>query len=99
MEGGNREADRPAPALVRLPAVLTGLFPGAERRFEVEAATVDELMDAINARWPGMRDRICNSTPAIRQHMNVFVDGERSTLATRIGPGADVFVFTAMSGG
>ena len=89
----------PAPALVRLPAVLATLFPGAGRRFEVQAATVDELMDELDARWPGMRDRICNSTPAIRRHMNVFVDGERSKLSTPLRPGADVFIFTAMSGG
>ena len=92
--------DAPAsPALVRLPSVLTTLFPGAERRFEVQAATVDELMDELDARWPGMRDRICDSTPAIRRHMNVFVDGERSKLSTPLRPGADVFIFTAMSGG
>lgn len=85
--------------LVRLPAVLATLFPGAERRFEVEAGTVDELMDELDARWPGMRDRICDSRPAIRRHMNVFVDGERSELSTPLRPGADVFIFTAMSGG
>ena len=85
--------------LVRLPAVLANLFPGAGRRFEVEAGTVDELMDELDARWPGMRDRICDSTPAIRRHMNVFVDGERSQLSTPLRHGADVFIFTAMSGG
>jgi len=87
------------PVLVRLPAVLVTLFPGAERRFEIQAETVGEMIDALDARWPGMRDRICDSRPAIRKHINVFVDGERSTLQTRLPPGADVFIFTAMSGG
>ena len=36
-------------------------------------------IDALDARWPGMRDRLCDSTPAIRRHINVFVDGERAT--------------------
>lgn len=99
MEARTTGGPRPAGALVRLPAVLVALFPGAERRFEVEAGTVDELMNALDARWPGMRDRICDSTPAVRRHINVFVDGERATLATPLRPGADVFVFTAMSGG
>jgi hypothetical protein len=46
-----------------------------------------------------MRDRLCDSTPAVRRHINVFVDGERATLETRIAPGTDVFIMTAISGG
>ena len=40
---------------VTLPAALLPLFPGAPRQLAVEAATVDEVMDALEARWPGMR--------------------------------------------
>lgn len=94
-----QSAPVPAPVIVRLPAVLTTLFPGAERRLPVTAATVEEVIDELDARWPGMRDRICDSRPAIRRHINVFVDGERSKLTTPLAPGADVFIFTAMSGG
>ena len=46
-----------------------------------------------------MGDRIVDSTPAIRRHMNVFVDGERAALDTPLTPGAEVFVLTAISGG
>jgi hypothetical protein len=31
--------------------------------------------------------------------MNVFADGERASLQTRLAPGADVFIITAISGG
>ncbi len=85
--------------LVRLPIQFTALFPQAERRLEVAAASVAELVDALEARWPGMRDRICDSTPAIRRHINVFVGGRRASLATPLLPGADVFILTAISGG
>lgn len=85
--------------VVRLPGVLVDLFPGSQRRVEVEASTVREAIDAINALWPGMRDRICNSSPAIRKHMNVFVDGERKELNAPLKPGAEMFVLTAISGG
>ncbi|HYD67880.1 MoaD/ThiS family protein [Azospirillum sp.] len=88
-----------APVTVRLPAALVALFPGSVRRLDVPAATVDELMDALDARWPGMRDRLCDSTPAIRRHINVFVAGERATLATPLPPGVAVDVLTAISGG
>ncbi|WP_038360121.1 thiamine biosynthesis protein ThiS [Bosea sp. 117] len=87
------------PVLVRLPPHLTALFPGAERLVALDAASVAGMVDALEARWPGMRDRLCDSTPAIRRHINVFVGGRRATLETRLAPGTDVFVITAISGG
>jgi molybdopterin converting factor small subunit len=92
--------DEPTPQVaVVLPAALAGLFPAAPRRVEVAAATVAEAFAALDARWPGMRDRLVDSSPAIRRHINVFVDGRRATLATRLAPGAEVLVMTAISGG
>jgi len=85
--------------LVHLPPVLVRLYPQARRDVTVSAATVAELVDALDARWPGMRDSICDSTPAVRRHINVFVDGRRTVLADAVAPGAEVFIFTAMSGG
>jgi molybdopterin synthase sulfur carrier subunit len=87
------------PACVRLSPTLVRLFPDASSRVALAAATVAELIDALDAQWPGMRDRICDSSPAIRRHMNVFVDGRRATLLTPLRPGADVFILTAISGG
>jgi molybdopterin synthase sulfur carrier subunit len=57
------------------------------------------MIDGLDADWPGMRDRIVDSTPAIRRHMNVFVDGKRAKLDTPLTPGAKVFILTAISGG
>ena len=94
-----RPATELAPVVVRLPGVLVDLFPGAVRRIEVPATTVRDMVDELDRRWPGMRDRICDSRPAIRKHMNVFVEGERATLKTKLRPGVEVFVLTAISGG
>ena len=55
--------------------------------------------DALDARWPGMRDRLCDSRPAIRRHINVFVDGEKAALDTPLAPGTEVIIMTAISGG
>lgn len=85
--------------MVVLPPALLRLFPGCEREPVVSAATVAEMVDALDARWPGMRDRLCDSTPKVRRHINIFVAGERATLETRIAPGTEVFVMTAISGG
>ncbi len=89
----------PRTVLVRLPGVLVDLFPGAPRRLEVQASSVKEMVDALDSFWPGMRDRICDSTPAVRRHINIFIDGERARLETRLSPGSEVFVLTAISGG
>lgn len=87
------------PVVVLLPDALTRLFPGAPRRVEVAAGTVAEVIAELDRRWPGMADRLCDSTPAIRRHLNVFVDGLRARLGTAVRPGTEVIVMTAISGG
>jgi sulfur-carrier protein len=96
----NDQPTRAAPPVaVTLPANLVRLFPGALRQVELPASTVREMIDALDARWPGMRDRLCDSRPSIRRHINVFVEGRRATLETRLSPGTEVTVLTAISGG
>ena len=84
---------------VYLPRSLLQLFPTAERRPHVEAATVAEVIDALESRWPGMRARLCDAGPTIREHINIFVDGDRATLDTPVGAGSTVHVIPAVSGG
>lgn len=84
---------------VYLPRSLADLFPGAPRRLATEAETVEQLIRELDRRWPGMWDRLCEAGPAIRLHMNVFVDGERSKLSTPLAPTAIVRIIPAVSGG
>lgn len=98
-ERAGEERAEAAAVTVLLPAPLVVLFPGAPRQVPVAAATVAEAVAALDRRWPGMRDRICDSRPAVRRHMNVFVDGERATLDTALRPGGEMIVMTAVSGG
>lgn len=85
--------------VVVLPRALLNLFPEASQRVEFSAATVGDVMDELERRWPGMRDRLCDSTPAIRRHINVFYDGKRAKLDTPLNQGATIYVLTAVSGG
>ena len=87
------------PVVARLQGVMVDLFPGSTRRVEMSARTVGEMIDELDRRWPGMGDRIRDTRPAIRKHMNVFVEGERARLDTQIPRGAEVFIITAISGG
>jgi molybdopterin converting factor small subunit len=84
---------------VRLPPTLTALFPGLPGRLDVEAGSVAEAIDQLEARWPGSRDRLCEPGPALRPHINVYVDGERAELNTRLEAGARLDVVAAISGG
>lgn len=87
------------PVVVMLPAALVNLFPSSVQQVELCASTVSDAIDALDSRWPGMRDRLCDSRPSIRRHINAFVDGERATLETRLAAGAELIIITAISGG
>jgi molybdopterin synthase sulfur carrier subunit len=86
-------------ATIILPRSLIALFPATPRRCEVEATTVGEAIDRLDELAPGMRNRIVDSGPVIREHIKVFVDGAPATLATPIGPDATLHVIPAVSGG
>ena len=86
-------------ATVLLPDSLARLFPGSPRRCEVQAATVAELLNELDQRWPGMRDRLCDGSPAIREHIAIFVDGERASLETLVAYSSEVMVMPALTGG
>jgi molybdopterin converting factor small subunit len=84
---------------VHLPPTLPPLFPGLPRQIDLAAATVDEAIEVLNDRWPGLRDRLCEPGPVLRPHINVFVDRERAALDSAIAAGSRVDVIAAISGG
>jgi len=87
------------PVTVTLPPALVRLFPGAERTCRVPAVTVAEAIDALEARWPGMRDRLCDSTPKLRRQINVFVSGRKAELTTPLQDGTELVILLAIVGG
>jgi molybdopterin synthase sulfur carrier subunit len=84
---------------LHLPMTLLPLFPGLERKVDVEATTVVGAIDELDGRWPGLRDRLCEPGPVIRPHIHVYIDGERAGLDARIEPNARGDVIAAISGG
>ena len=69
---------------LRLPRTLTPLFSDLPRIVEVDAATVDEAIDRLDDRWPGLRDSLCEPGPSLRMHIHVYVDQERADLDTPV---------------
>ena len=86
-------------ATVLLPRSLLALLPGAERRQEVPGTSVGEVVAALDASIPGLRDRLVEAGPRLRPHINVFVDGSPADLATPVDAEATIHVIPAVSGG
>ncbi len=86
-------------ATVLLPRSLLALFPGVERRHQLPGDSVDDVLAALDATAPGMRDRLVEEGPRLRPHINVFVDGQPADLSTPVGADATVHVIPAVSGG
>jgi molybdopterin converting factor small subunit len=86
-------------AEVHLPTPLLPLFPELPRSLEIEAATVGDAIAWLEERWPGFRDRLVQAGPALRPHINVYVDKERAGLDTELAPASRVDVIAAISGG
>lgn len=85
---------------VVLPRSLAALFADVPRQVDLDGpATMAELIDALDARWPGMRDRVCEPGPRLRAYINVFVDGEPADLAAPLEPRATVHILPAVAGG
>jgi hypothetical protein len=85
---------------VRLPGTLTPLFPGLSRKPEVDdCSTVLEVIDRLEAQWPGLRDRLVAEGPALRSHIHVYVDGERARLDSPVAERSRLDVIAAISGG
>ena len=91
---------------------LTFMIPGplrelAENRSDVRvdgrAASVSDALSLLWAEHPGLRDRVVTELGEVRQHINIFVDGESIRYAggldTPVHDGAEIVILPALSGG
>ncbi len=86
-------------AEIHLPRTLLPLFAGLEPVEAADGATVRDALTALDDRWPGLMDRVCEPGPRLRRHIRVFVDRAPAELATPVGEEARIDVLTAISGG
>ncbi len=87
---------------VVIPAPLRKYTRG-EELVELNASTVQGVIDALDSRFPGIRGGVCEASGSLRRFINIYVDGEDvrflNDLATPVRDGAEVAIIPAIAGG
>jgi sulfur-carrier protein len=87
---------------VKIPTPLRKYTAGAGG-VEAEGSTVAALVDDLERRHPGLKERICDDSGQVRRFVNIFVNGEDirflSNLDTPLKAGDEVSIVPAIAGG
>lgn len=88
--------------LVQIPAPLQK-FTKNQSEVQVEGTTVQEVLDHLERRFPGIQEQLCDARGAIRKFVNLylnnedirFIDGEKTALQD----GDELSIVPAVAGG
>lgn len=90
------------PLRIIIPTALRRLTGDADV-VELEAGTVNDVIDRLDERYPGFRSRICDDNGDLRRFINIYVGGEDirflESLATPVPDGAEFSIVPAIAGG
>jgi molybdopterin synthase sulfur carrier subunit len=89
-------------ARVKLPTILRS-HAGGERAVEAEGATLRELLEDLETRYPGITQMVLTDDGALHRFVNVYVNDEdvryRGSLETEVDPEDTVSILPAVAGG
>lgn len=78
-------------------------FTDNEASVAVDATDVDSLLKALDARFPGILNRLCDENGKLRRFLNVYVNSEDirflDNQTTPLGDGDEVSIVPAVAGG
>jgi molybdopterin synthase sulfur carrier subunit len=87
---------------VRVPTPLRKLTQGADE-VAVQGDTVKALVDDLERKFPGIKERICDESGKIRRFVNVYVNGDDirflQNLETSVRDGDSISIVPAIAGG
>jgi molybdopterin synthase sulfur carrier subunit len=90
------------PAQVRIPTPLRKLTNN-EELIEVKAGSIADTFADLQARFPGIKERLLDDTGAVRRFVNVYVNEEDirflQNLETKVKDGDEVSIIPAIAGG
>jgi molybdopterin synthase sulfur carrier subunit len=93
------------PISVRIPTPLRKFTAGAESvtANTASGATVAAVIEDIEGRHPGLKERICDDAGKVRRFVNLYVNGEDirflSSLDTPVKEGDEISIVPAIAGG
>ena len=82
--------------------ILTGSIrqqAGGLDTIEVGGETVAAAVKALEASCPALRGWIVDERGVLRRHVRLFLRGEAVSLDAAVGPGSELYVVGAISGG
>jgi molybdopterin synthase sulfur carrier subunit len=87
---------------VRIPTPLQKLTNG-QAEVEGTGATLRELIEDLEKKYPGFKERICDETGRVRRFVNVYVNEEdvrfQQGEGTALKDGDEVSIIPAIAGG
>jgi len=87
---------------VRIPTILR-TYTGGASEVDARGATLAEVLDDLDASYPGIRARILDDQGALRRFVNVYVGNDDvrflDALDTKTPEGTQVSVIPAVAGG
>lgn len=85
--------------IVKLPSVLRS-YTGDLAEVELDGGTVDELLLALDRRFPGVRFRLVDEAGRLRPHIKLYVGTEATDdLRAPVAAGDALQIVAALSGG
>ena len=89
------------PITVRIPTPLRTLTGGADE-VAIEGGTVGELIDNLEKKHPGIKERLCDEK-GVRRFVNIYANEEDirflDNLQTKVKEGDSVSIVPAIAGG
>lgn len=87
---------------VRIPAPLRRVTKG-QAQVEVNSSSLKECISDLEAKFPGIKERLTDETGELRSFVNVYLNGEDirflKGLNTAVKPGDEVSIVPAVAGG
>lgn len=87
---------------IRIPTPLRKLTKDAET-VEVEAATIAEAIAELEARFPGIKERLVDDAGEVRRFVNIYVNQEdirfEQNQQTSLKDGDEISIIPAIAGG
>jgi len=75
-------------------------YTGGASRVDARGRTLDEVLAALDASYPGFRFRIVDEQDRIREHIKIFVNTEQQAeLGALVAPEDEIHIVCALSGG